>query len=182
MASIPCHRCRIPHAPLKTHRGFATSGHRTAEFVHGGQEAAGQAQPHIPLLHLRPFCFLSKLTASASLLSAPWQGHLKICPVAQRCIQPCSGVTMAPQERGEDSRRPLILLPTPTPKQPLCSAGRGMALVAEPQTSGLVYSASPWSWSPAGRLAPLQRSPTLAGRSRPLGFHASAAAATTRLN
>lgn len=53
-------------------KGFRTSMHSTAKLMYvyhqGGQEAVGQTQPHIPLLHSRPFCFLSKPMAFAPLL------------------------------------------------------------------------------------------------------------------
>lgn len=136
--------CGISKNKFSTREGAKSSGSDTA--------------PHSPSAPSPSLLF----EQADGIYVSPWQGHLKICPVAWRCVQPYNGVTTAPQEGSPKSPS------YPISPITLCSSVRGMALGAEPQVS-------PRSWSPAGTLH-LYKSPTQIAR-----LHVSAAAATARL-
>lgn len=116
-------------------KGFTTSMHSTAKLIflyhRGGKKLWVRVSPTPPFYTL--------------ILPGFW--HLHHCRVTSRaahCLEMCLVM-----EWGGNFRKPPPNLQTTSPEH-----RRGNSL-AEPQTSGLVSSASTQSWSPAGCLAPL---------------------------
>lgn len=167
------------------HKGFRTSTHSTAKLMYiyhqGGQEAVGQTQPHIPLLHPRPFCFLSKPMAFAPLLCAPWQGHLEFCPVAWRCIQPRNGVmTTGPQDKVWELQKVPNSSPHPNPQTTSLQHRRGNDLGCRTPNLGALSIPAELEQSRSSSASPTE--PDTGRSERAARLHASAAAATARLN
>lgn len=116
----------------------------------------GQTQPHIPLLHPHPRCFLSKLMA----FMFPLAGSSRDLP---RCMEMCPTIQWG--DHCSSGAAPPYPIPPITSLQH--SEGNGF---------GCRTPSLPEKLEPSRYLAPLQKSPIQIA-----GLHASAAAATARL-
>lgn len=170
---MPC--CRLSHTDAQGGVELSMEVMKLlCTFIAVGGIKLGQTQPHVPLPHPDLSCSLSKpvaLTHDAlpgrATSSSSWT-----------CGQPHTGV--APQERGGNFRGPPTLLPHPS--TPTASPFRGSGLSCRPPNlrrgarslpAELEPSGSPWTFPKERDTGRWERSARL---------HASAAAATARLN